>query len=156
MKTIQINNYAESNKADLIKALYDKILRNDSKFHFLYEPQLIIRVDSAECLGQIKMHLKDNKIDFEEYDYPNAPDDKFGETKGGIVEQNPDLFIPILHFGSLAALKLPEKDYKDYLDRAIHSLINQLGYDHEKEGKWLHKYSKGILQIVGINDCPND
>jgi len=168
MKTIQINNYVEiingdsvsqndiSKMKSLIETLYKEILKKDLKFHFLFEPQLIIRIDSIECLDEVKKYLAENNIDFEEYDYPYAPNGKFGETKGGIVDRYLELFIVILHSSAVAALTMSDTDHLEFLERAAHDLFNPKFYGYKLEGEILCKLAKMQLSLVGIEKCPDN
>ena len=137
IKTIQINNNVPKLYA-LAKELYDHTLKDDPEFHFCFEPALIIRIKSKDCLTKAKSLLQSRSIEFEEYDYPNPypPEGIFGDRYGedGIVANNPELFLPVFHANSVAALTMSEKDHCKHLERLFHTVFIPKGYSHSKEG----------------------
>ncbi len=139
IKTIHIKNDVPKLYA-LAKELYDHTLKDDPNFHFFFEPALIIRITSKDCLTKAKSFLQARSIEFEEYDYPhpNPPEGRFGEERGGIVAKNLELFLSIFHANSVAALTMSEEEYpKEYLERLVHTAFNPRGYSREQEGCWL-------------------
>ena len=100
IKTIHIKNFVTllpnnaiytsdvSKLKDLIKELYQHTLKDDPNFHFFFEPELIIRITTTECLTKVKELLQNRSIEFEEYEYPFPPEGKFGEGKDSIVARN--------------------------------------------------------------------
>jgi len=146
MKTLHIKNYMNvlpdgavtiedaQKSQDLIKDLYDKFLKDDPKFHFFFEPELIIRISSTDCLCKVKSYLNQNDIEFVEYDYPFPLDGKYGETENGIVARNFDLFVTIFHTNAISALTMDEEDFFDYIERVIHTAFNPRFMSHEQEG----------------------
>ncbi len=160
MKTIQINNLLKADPNGQLsiddikkykqfpKELYDFALKDDPLFHFFFEgPVIIFRVQSAEVLQKVKNYLQNHKIEFEEYNYPNTPEGKFGEAKEGIVNRNLDIFIKLNHFYAVAALTIPDNDYFNYLERLIHSPFNMKGMTHPQEGMKLIKLGNLKLNI---------
>lgn len=121
----------------LIKEIYDYVLKDDSMFHFFFEPEIIIRITEKDSLVKVKSFLKERNIDFEEYDYPFPPEGKFGEEKNGIVVNNLKLFLTIFHVNSVAALTMNEEDHFKYLERLVHTAFNPKFYPHKQEGEWL-------------------
>lgn len=118
----------------LIKALYDDFLKDDPEFHFFFEPELIIRVGSENCLEKIKNYLSQEGIRFDEYEYPFQPNGKYGEGKDGIVANNLDMFIKIFHANAVSALTMNEMEFFDYIERVIHTAFNPRFYSHNQEG----------------------
>lgn len=126
VKTIHIKNYVPIingnavNTSDvpklkaLVKELYEHTLKDDPKFHFFFEPEIIFRITTEECLSKTKSFLQNRNIEFEEYDYPFPPEGKFGEERGGIVANNLDIFLPILHAHSVAAITMNDNDHFKY------------------------------------------
>lgn len=149
MKTIHIKNYVELLPGNLIrtkdvamlkslvKELYEHALKDDPSFHFFFEPEIIVRISSEECLKKVKTFLEDRRIEFEEYDYPFPPPGKFGEGRDGIVARNLDLFLTVFHAHSVAAITMDEDDHFQYLERVIHTAFNPRFYGHELEGRKL-------------------
>lgn len=137
MKTIQIDVFCVFQKDrivgwdrkssyDLMIALYNEILKDDPLFHFLLEPQLVIRISKEECLTQVKSYLEIRNIDYSEYPYPNAPEGKFGVGSDSIDERHKELMLPIYHINSIAALTLDEKDHLLYLERMTHTAFSSM------------------------------
>ena len=153
IKTIHIKNFVTllPNNAiytadivklkNLINEIYKYTLKDDHSFHFFYEPEIIIRIMSPECLEKTKMFLTSKNIEFEEYDYPYPPEGKFGEDKNGIVAKNLELFLNVFHSNSVAALTMSEEDHFQYLERLMHTAFNPKFFPHEQEGKWLAELS---------------
>jgi len=138
IKTIHIKNYVPKLKA-LAKELYDHTLKDDPKFHFFFEPEIIFRITTEDCLTKAKSFLQDKNIEFEEYDYPCAPKGKFGEESDGIVANNLELFLSIFHANSVAALTMSEEEHFKYLERLIHTAFNPRCYSRKQEGEWLER-----------------
>lgn len=158
MKTIHIQNVEvlenydiSSSDADglkkLINELYEYTLKNDTAFHFFYEPELIIRISSESCLTKVKAFLSQRNIPFEEYDYPfPGAKGKFGEEEGGIVATNLDLFLPVFHAHSVAAITMDDDAHKEYLERVLHTAFNSRFLSREYEGKILMELAHRKLQ----------
>lgn len=121
----------------LVKELYEHCLRNDPEFHFFFEPEIIIRISKKEYLDQAKSFLQDKNIKFDEYDYPFPPEGKFGEGKESIVANNLNLFIPLFHANSVAAITMDDKKHFEYLERLIHTAFNPRFYSPQQEGEIL-------------------
>ena len=140
IKTIHINDNVTNLKA-LAKELYDYTLKDDPNFHFFFEPALIIRITSKDCLTKAKSLLQAKRIEFEEYDYPHPSPPKgiFGDRYGedGIVADNPELFLLVFHANSVAALTMSEEDHFNYLERLVHTAFNPRDLPRAQEGCWL-------------------
>jgi hypothetical protein len=122
----------------LIKELYGKFLREDPLFHFLFEPDLIIRISNNKVLNEIKGFLEQADIDFDIYDYPlpvpNAAKRRFGENEGGpIIEKLYDVYLPLFHLNAIAALTMNEDEQGVYIERANHTFYNMLGNSRQEE-----------------------
>ena len=149
IKTIHIKNFFQltpDNKIynhdidrmkSLIKELYDSTLKDDPKFHFFFEPEIIFRITTEECLSKVKEFLQNKNIEFEEYEYPFPPEGKFGEGKDSIVAKNLELFLTIFHANSVAAITMNEEGHFQYIERLVHTAFNPKFYSHEIEGTWL-------------------
>lgn len=154
MQTIHIKNFVpllEGNAVytsdipklkNLIRELYDHALKEDPVFHFFFEPEIIIRIESKDCLEKVKSFLREKSIFFEEYDYPFPPEGKFGEGKESIVARYLDLFLPLFHANSVAAITLSEDEHAHYLERLVHTAFNPKFYPHEQEGNYLLKLAE--------------
>lgn len=149
MKTIHIQNYVEILPGNLIytkdvtklmvlvRQLYEYTLKDDPDFHFFFEPEIIIRIGSEECLKSVRKFLSDKGISFREYDYPFPSDGGFGEARDGIVARNLDIFLKIFHANSVAAITMDGRDHFDYLERLIHTAFNPKFYSLDQEGMTL-------------------
>lgn len=159
MKTIHVQNVevlgnheigpddAEGLKK-LINELYKYTLINDPEFHFFYEPELIIRISSESCLTKVKAFLNQRNIPFEEYDYPfPGAKGKFGEEEGGIVATNLDLFLPVFHAHSVAAITMDDDAHKEYLERVLHTAFNPRFLSRKYEGKILKELAHRKLKL---------
>ena len=166
MKTVHIKNYVNilpgnavtladvEKMKGLLKELYDHTLKEDPLFHFFFEPEIIIRIDSEACLNKVKDFLSQRNIEFEGYDYPFPPPGKFGEEQNGIVAKNLNLFLPVLHASSVAAITMNDSDHFQYLERLIHTAFNPKFLSHEVEGKVLTRLAmfklgkQGLLKVL--------
>jgi len=126
----------------LLKDLYSNILKDDPLFHYFFEPDLIIRIKDENVLARVKAYLQDKKIEFDEYEYPHAPDGKYGEEKDGIIDKYLDLFLAINHANSVAALLMDESEHFSYMERMIHSAFNTGRMPHQQEGLTLMKLAE--------------
>jgi len=163
MKTIHIKNYLPIvngnmiNLSDipklkeLIKELYAHCLKDDKKFHYFFEPEIIIRIDSEEVLNKVKDFLNNKDIQFDEYDYPFAPAGKFGEDPNSIVAKNLELFLTIFHANSIAAITMTEEEHFQYVERLIHTAFNPKLISHQREGSILMNLAKLKLGIITGN-----
>lgn len=144
---------------DLLFRLYEISLKDDPKFHFFYEPEIIIRFSSVECLEKAKTYLNERKIHFDVYSYPipekienqlveeKKEDDseskrerkvhRFGEHNSPIVLKHLDLFVTIFHAHSVAAITMDDSDHFEYMERTIHTMFNPRAYTRNEEGKHL-------------------
>lgn len=122
-----------NNNKRLIKKVYDEVIKDDPKFHYFFEPELIIRI-SDTYVEKVKQVLDKDGVKYVEYDYPlpkkqNIIDKKLikchGEQDKPTVLKNLDLFIRLFHVNSIAALTLGASDYNAYMERNIHSFYNQ-------------------------------
>jgi len=148
IKTIHIRNDDILKLKALAKELFDHTLKDDPKFHFFFEPDLIFRITTEDCLAKVKSLLETNNIEFKEYDYPfPTKKGEFGEECDGIVANNLELFLQVFHANSVAALTMSEEEHFKYLERLVHTAFNPKYYSHEQEGKWLLKLAALKLGI---------
>jgi len=139
MKTIQIiSSITREKLKELLCDLYEHTLKDDHLFHFFFEPELIIRISSKQCLQKIKEFLVEQKIEFSEYEYPFTKKG-FSEAQDGIVAQHLDLFLSVFHAHAVAAIIMNDDEYLNYLERVIHTALNTGFYSRQEEGKILLK-----------------
>lgn len=171
MKTIHIKNFVplvkDSNGNDaintidlpklkaLIQDLYTHVLKDDPKFHFFFEPEIIIRTMEGDTLERVKNFLTERNIQFEEYDYPFAPKGKFGELRDGIVANNLQLFLTIFHANSVAALTMTDEEHFRFVERLIHTAFNPKFFSLSQEGTYLANLAvmklggkEGVVQLM--------
>ena len=138
IKTMHIRNDAIPKSKALAKDLFDHTLKDDPEFHFFFEPSLIFRITTEDCLMKAREFLRARNVEFEEYDYPYPcpTEGRFGKRfgEGGIVADNLELFLPVFHANSVAALTMSEQEYPEYLERLVHTAFNPKGYSREQEG----------------------
>jgi hypothetical protein len=56
---IEKHQYYFSKCREFLIKLYVEMLKNDPKFHFFYEPKIIIRIFDQKVLENVKKHLND-------------------------------------------------------------------------------------------------
>jgi hypothetical protein len=120
IKTIHIRNGNILKAKALAKELFDYTLKDDPDFHYLFEPDLVLRITTEPCLTKAKSLLQTKNIAFKEYDYPFP-------TKAG-------------EYGE-------ERHFK-CIEMLIHIAFNSGGYSREKEGEYLKKLAEYKLGSV--------
>jgi hypothetical protein len=159
MKTLHIidkEKTSQNDKANLLKLLYEKFLLKDPQFHFFYEPEIIIRMSMDDLLKETSNFLIAQNYKIEIYDYPSPSKNDhqycYGEHPDGIVIKNLDLFLPLFHAHSVAALRLSHEDHFSYMERSIHTLFNPAAYSRVDEGVHLAKLAELKLGLPLIED----
>lgn len=112
-----------SKMQELVKELYHAALKDDPKWHFFYEPEIIVRISSKEVLQKVEELLTKKGAKFDVYPYPIPDKQKqkqYGETEGGIVLAYFDLFVSIFHTHAVAG--------SEFIGRVTQCLIS---CDHE-------------------------
>jgi len=153
----------EKKQRELLVELYKTCLKDDEKFHFFYEPDIIIRLSSALVIEKVKELLSSKGIKFTTYDYPTPFSERlvvgsdkniycYGEEKGGIVMKNFDLFITIFHAHSTAALSMSDSEHFEYMERVIHTMFNPRAYSRLEEGEHLAKLAIYKAGYAGVMD----
>jgi len=150
-KQVEETEKKEQIMKDLLSELYQHTLKDDPKFHFFYEPEIIIRFSSKECLEKAQELLQTKKIGFKVYEYPFPQGSKtYGESEA-VVVNNFELFLTIFHAHSIAAILMNDEDHFGYMERVIHTMFNPRGITRSDEGKHLirlalYKCSKSDVQ----------
>ena len=142
MKTIEIVT-EKINYKQLIKKIYNKFLLNDDKFHFFYEPQLIIRL-SEEKLKIIKEYLNKKKIEYKIYPYPYPKKGKYKESKR---YKNINLYLNRLYnLQALLYFKSSKKQLSFVSNRLHHCFLNICHLDFYEESKYYLSQAKGYMK----------
>jgi len=101
----------------LLKDLYECSLKDDPKFHFFYEPEIIIRFSSQDSLDKAVKLLEERNIQYVIYEYPSPEKSPmhptYGEEPSGIVLKYFELFLTIFHAHSIAAITMDDSDHFD-------------------------------------------
>lgn len=123
-----------------------KLLPKKAYYHFLFEPELIIRIHNKDK-HYITDFLDKKKWKYETYRYPFSSkvskwsDHKgYGEDKKSMTYIYRDEFIPLMNLESKLALKSKKKHKIFIVERYYHTFLNALGYDWESEASitnWL-------------------
>lgn len=140
----------------LLKELYKLALKNDPKFHFFYEPELIIRISEEEVLKKVCRKLDREHIDYRIYDYPKPVKDPLNwcyECDQYVLD-NLELFIQLYHAHSVLALTLTKKTYRNYIARVQHTAHNTGGYNYNQEGLNLFDWAfdRMMMPYLGYMD----
>ena len=129
LRTIHTNLILSSSAVSLLKTLYNDILHYDDRFHYFWEPYLIIRV-STNSETKITKWLKKRDITYYVYNYPIDEDPAlppniiYHREQPGIVMNNLRMFIKLFHLNSVSGILLPLDQQQMYRERAIHTLYN--------------------------------
>lgn len=116
----------------LMKILFKKFLYLDHSFHYLIEPELIIRTGNKNSIDSIRKYLENHKVYYSIYDWP-YPKKGYGEGKGEITVKYQNVLLPIYNLLSKLALKAPYKDYLKVYERISHCMLNMGFYEWEEE-----------------------
>jgi hypothetical protein len=144
MKTIEfdIKHFKKKKQMiQMVKALYKRGLENDPKFHFLFEPNLIIRTSIPEKI--IKILNKENWV-YKVYDYP-YPKKGFGESKKWKNIQK--YMEELLHLQSTAVLNFNKTETKWFANRLHHTFLNMLFMEYYDEAKYHLEQAKNYMYI---------
>lgn len=129
------------NSMNILEKIYYDILQYDDKFHYFWEPYLIIRT----CYSEIVTSILENynilnregelKISWVVYSYPVMSEDtikgdtslikKCAHNESISVIHNIDLYIKLFHLNSVVGITMPKEQRHAYRERAIHTLFNQ-------------------------------
>lgn len=136
MKTIHLQKLSAKERVQLIKKLYKKILKNDDKFHFFYEPNLVIRA-TEDSIVKIKELLSELGYKFDVYEYPTDKKKKgfFCFECEDYVLNNLEYFIQLYHLHSVLFFKLNKQEYYNYIGRTMHTACNIGGYSYLDEAE---------------------
>ena len=141
MKTIEIDSkqfWNYKHKKRLLMTLLP-ILKRDYNFHFLFEPNLIIRTNFYKDIIGI---LKKTPWKYKVYAYP-YPKKGFGESKKYKKIQK-DL-EKILHIQSVCVLTYKQRDIDFFSNRLHHCLLNMLGFEYYDEAKYYLNEAQGYM-----------
>lgn len=137
MITIQIYEKDVRKNQKRVKQLI-KLLPKKAYYHFLFEPQLIIRVHNKDK-HYITDYLNKKKLKYITYRYPFSKRG-YNESKKSMTYIYRDEFVPFLHIASRLALKSKRKEQIFIIERLYHTLLNSFGYSWEYEASittWL-------------------
>jgi glycosyltransferase involved in cell wall biosynthesis len=158
MKTIHTNIRLSSTGIDILRQLYDAVLQYDDKFHYFWEPYLIIRMLDVSVQKIIDcININFPQCVYYTYDYPICKDPKLPKgmivhIENGIVLKYTQFFIQLFHGQSISGLIMPYNDQQLVRERIIHTLYNQhhiVGGDEVEE---LGKLSKARDMYNKINN----
>lgn len=123
-----------------------KLLPKRAYYHFLFEPELIIRVYDRDK-HYISDFLDKKKWVYETYRYPFSKKagawgtgKGYGEDKKSMTYIYRDEFIPLMNLESKLALKSKKKDQAFIIERYYHTFLNALGSSWKYEAQitnWL-------------------
>jgi hypothetical protein len=139
----------------LISYIYLNIpeLKDDISFHFFFESDTTFIIRSCHPDKILKLLIdQEHVVNFYVYDYPLAKKEEnhkyYDEYNNPIVLENLDIYLPLFHSLSLAALKLVfnveeseenSMKYFRYAERIMHTIANTSGMTFDQEGEMLLK-----------------
>lgn len=121
------SDYNQIMKRELVVVLYHLFLKEDSWFHFFYEPELVVRVSTVKNLDAIQGYLREKNIECVVYDYPYpslSEHRAFGENPEGTVSRYLNMFLKIYHMQAKAALDLSPEAYLVYIHRVVEEVLS--------------------------------
>lgn len=151
MKTIHIKKKNLASNHKLIHALYKKILKHDHGFHYLIEPELIIRTGSLFTERVVCEYLHKKKIEYDTYDYPVSKKG-YGEDKKSVMTKYSKEMLVILHWLSILSLKANYKDYLKLFERITHCALNMNFYEWNEEVTILTKLAFKRSSLIVESD----
>jgi hypothetical protein len=150
MITIEIQDRNVTANKKLIKKIFKQLPRN-AYFHFLFEPELIIRVKNKERKCIID-YLKRKNIQYRVYSYP-FPKKGFGESKKSVIYKYQDEFKELFHYGSLLTIKQKNKDKFFIIERHSHTFLNMMGFSWLGEVAIYNWLLEGRIKAIKKYDC---
>lgn len=126
MKTIEVQGKNLKIQKRRAKKLI-KLLPKNVYFHFLFEPELIIRLEN-ENTKYITDYLKKRKIGYKIYPYPFTKKG-FGEARKGIMHEYLHYFKPLMNIQSKIAINSKTNHRLRIIERYNHTFLNSLGYE---------------------------
>lgn len=101
--------------------------------HFFYEPDLIMRISTYDK-NRISKFLTARKLKFKVYDYPFPKNKKnFGEGRDSVVYKYFYYFTQLFQLNSTMGIRIKTKDAMPLIERATHTMLNQMGYEWIEE-----------------------
>lgn len=143
MKTIEIskNQFTFKEAYMLLRFLYHKELKLDNSFHFLFEPNLIIRTNRVK---NVRKWLDKSGWKYKVYAYPYSKKG-YGESKKHKESQSALLYL--LHLQSLVALSRNKKEKFYMLNRMHHCFLNMLAFEYYDESKYYLGQAKNYMYL---------
>ncbi len=143
MRTIEINarQFNYKHKKKLLTTLYVKVLKKDNNWHFLFEPNLIIRTTKSK---EVASFLRTRGWKYKIYNYPYT---KLGYNENKRKKSIQRELEWLLHFHSLIVIAKKPKEIDYLINRSDHCLLNMLGHDYYSESKYYLDQAQGYLMI---------
>lgn len=153
MKTIELEKLSITKYFDFLKTIYGKKYLLSNKWHFLFEPELILRIDeNIDEITKIRKFLTECVVSFVEYKYPHPKYDKQNRiTKFYGDETLSDFTNLSLHLNSKAVLEMTGSQYERFIERTWHTMNNMAGHDWRKEGHYGLQLAKRRLRMDKVS-----
>lgn len=135
MKTLELEELSIARYFEYLKDFYkNKWLKSD-EFHFLFEPELIIRYNpDKDIIFEIKKYLNGLKVSFIEYDFPSQVGDRLHKNAKLFENEVCDEFtINSLNLNSRAVLEMTGWQYERFIERTWHCMNNMAGKSWKEE-----------------------
>lgn len=145
MKTLHLHTKTVKKGQKVIRDLFDSTLRDDTTFHFLFEPDLVIRAKEEESIKEIRKYCKAHKIKIEEYYYPT--EGKYREAKTSVMRSYQVRLLPLLNLFSKLSIEMEDQDRFSLYERITHLLFNMSGWEHNEEAIILQRLALGRMKV---------
>lgn len=139
MTTIHTNLTLSIGGHQILKQLYRDVLTTDNKFHYFWEPYLIIRVSNDTVDAVTKWwdtHYPTAKYYVHDYSKgrrTTLPPTEILHIEQEFVLNNFDLFVKLFHIQSVTGITMSSKDQSYLRERVIHTMYNQHGIMYDAE-----------------------
>lgn len=120
----------------LLRKLYKKGCFKSNDWHFLFEPELIIRLNTKEdALDRIETILRKEGIGFIKYQYPLIDSDPKHRVEKIYGDFGLNRFqLTMLNNSCKAYLSLTGREYIRLIERTWHCMHNLAGFNWKDEG----------------------
>ena len=113
--------------------------------------QILVRINNSKILKKAKLFLKDNHLQFEEYDFPVIKKRKWwqlGQRKNNWEVKHSDIALLLDHLCSEAAVRFDDKTWNKFYFQITHIACNTRGVNHFAEASLALNKVYGILGIL--------
>jgi len=136
--TLELEKISVEKAMAIMRYFYKSGYLCSNHFFFLFEPQLIIRIDTlVDKLVKIEKYLVRNGLAYITYEYPLVSSDKNNRISRTFTEDFSDKeLVQILNLSCKSLLNRTSMEYSRLVERVWHCMNNMAGRNWSDEG-WI-------------------